>query len=81
MSHARWQFPIPLTGGVEEAGLVAGVADPLFTVHGGVGQRCHFIPGGVPVVDVSDEGPLHRAARHLGALNTVMHYHRPGLVR
>lgn len=41
-----------LTGGVEDTGLVAGVVDPLFAVHGDVGKSAHFIPGGIPVVDI-----------------------------
>lgn len=43
-----------LTGSVEEAGLIAGVVDPLLTVHRCVGQSGDLIPGGVPVVDVGD---------------------------
>lgn len=69
-----------LTGSVEEAGLIAGVVDPLLTVHGCVGQSGDLIPGGVPVVDVGDVRFVYRAAAHLGAINAVMHDHRPSLV-
>lgn len=69
-----------LTGRVEKAGLVAGVVDPLLTVHGRVGKSGDLIPGGVPVVDVGDVRFVYRAAAHLGAINAVVHDHRPGLV-
>lgn len=49
---------IPLTGCVQKAGLVAGVVDPLLAVHGGVGQSSDFIPGSVPVVDISYVRPV-----------------------
>lgn len=73
--------PLPLTGCVEEAGLVAGVVDPLLTVHGRVGQSGDLVPGGVPVVDVGDVRSVYRAAAHLGAIDTVIHDHCPSLVR
>lgn len=74
-------MPLPLTGGVEEAGLVAGVVDPLLTVHGRVGQSSDLVPAGVPVVDIGDVRSVYRAAAHLGAVHAVIHDHRPSLVR
>lgn len=44
---------ILLTGCIEDTGLIARVVYPLFTVHGGVCKSSDFIPGGIPVVDIS----------------------------
>ena len=69
-----------LTGGVEKTGLVAGVVDPLLTVQGGVGQSSHFVPGGIPVVDISYVRPIYGTPKNLGTIHSVMHDHRPGFI-
>lgn len=71
---------IPLTGGVEETGFIAWVVNPLLTVHGGVGQSSNFIPGGIPVVDISYIRAVYRTPSHLCAFHTVMHNHRPSFI-
>lgn len=49
---------------VEQPGIVAGELDPLLTVLGSIGQSTDFLPGGIPVLDGPQKGPVHAGTCH-----------------
>lgn len=70
--------PLPaLTGGVEQAGVVAVQLDALLAVLGGVCQRRDLGPGGVPVLHGTQVGLVHAGTRHPRGVVAVVPYDRP----
>lgn len=76
-SLALPSLPPASTCSVEQPGIVAGELDPLLTVLGSVGQSTDFFPGGIPVLDGPQKGPLHAGTCHSSGPQPVMPHNCP----
>lgn len=76
-SYALPSLPPASTCSVEQPGIVAGELNPLLTVLGSIGQSTDFLPGGIPVLDGPQKGPVHAGTSHSSGPQPVMPHNCP----